>query len=112
VNDLTSVAEATGFTAAVALSEVPVGWVLRTSVAGREIALANQDGSIYALGNSCTHAGGPLGDNRLSTPCMVECPWHNSVFDIRTGEAVQGPARKPVKTYEVMVEAGMVFVKV
>lgn len=99
-----------GFAPAAAVKDVPPGWVLRTSFQGREIALANHAGTFYALDNSCSHAGGPLGDNRLKPDCSVECTWHGSVFDARTGEVLRGPARKPVRVHEVTVEDGTVFV--
>jgi nitrite reductase/ring-hydroxylating ferredoxin subunit len=113
VNELTSVAETgAAFIQAAAVADVPSGWVLTVVVAAKEIALANRDGTFYALDNSCTHAGGPLGDTRLRTECILECPWHNSAFDIRTGEVLQGPARKAVKTYPVKVEDGKVFISI
>lgn len=92
------------------LEEIPPGWVLKVKVENREIALANVEGSVRALDNACTHAGGPLGDNRLHEGCFLECPWHNSVFDARTGEVVRGPARKAVKRYDVTVHEGAVYV--
>jgi 3-phenylpropionate/trans-cinnamate dioxygenase ferredoxin subunit len=42
----------------------------------------------------------------------VYCPKHGSRFDIRTGAVRDLPATRPVKTYEVMVEDGVVYVKV
>jgi nitrite reductase/ring-hydroxylating ferredoxin subunit len=51
-----------------------------------------------------------VGDTRLKESCFVECPWHNSVFDVRTGAVVRGPARKELKTYEVTVQDGKIFV--
>lgn len=101
-----------GFVRAAAVADVPSGWVRAVVVAGKEIALANRDGTLYALDSTCTHAGGPLGDTRLRFDCTVECPWHASAFDIRTGEVLQGPARKGVKTYPVKVEDGIVFVSI
>ncbi len=101
-----------GFVAVATSGDVPSGWVLRTVAAGREIALANRDGEFYAIDNFCTHAGGPLAHNHLSPDCTLECPWHNSVFDVRTGDAISGPARKPVKTYPVQVQGGTVYVSV
>jgi nitrite reductase/ring-hydroxylating ferredoxin subunit len=51
-----------------------------------------------------------LGDNRLKEGCYLECPWHNAVFDARTGAVVRGPARKAAKLYEVSVVEGTVFI--
>jgi nitrite reductase/ring-hydroxylating ferredoxin subunit len=101
---------ATTFVAVASVSDVPPGWVLRVTIEPRDIALANADGAIYAFDNACSHAAGPLGDNRLRGDCLVECPWHNSVFDVRTGDAVRGPARKPLRTYPVKIEGDTVFV--
>lgn len=95
---------------AASLDEVPQGWVLKVRVENRDIALANVGGTVRALDNPCTHAGGPLGDNRLHEGCFLECPWHNTVFDARTGEVVRGPARKAVKLYNVTVHEGTVYV--
>ncbi len=99
-----------GFVAVASTDDVPPGWVLKARLGAREIALANYEGTFHAVENSCTHAGGSLGDNRLTQGCLLECPWHNSRFDVRTGQPAQGPARKPLKTYEVVVQDGTVFV--
>lgn len=98
------------FVAAASLSDIPQGWALKVSVGGTQIALAHCEGRIYALDNSCSHACGPLGDNRVKDGAFLECPWHNSVFDVRTGEPVSGPARKPQRRYEVRVLDGIVYV--
>jgi nitrite reductase/ring-hydroxylating ferredoxin subunit len=96
--------------AAASVGDVPPGWVLKVCVDNREIAVANTSGTFTALENACTHAGGPLGDNRLKEGCYIECPWHNSVFDARTGDVVRGPARKAVKMYDTKVLDGIVYV--
>jgi nitrite reductase/ring-hydroxylating ferredoxin subunit len=98
------------FVAVASVADVPSGWVLRVTVGQRDIALANQDGTFHALDNGCSHAGGPLGDNRLRSGCLLECPWHNSVFDVRTGEVVRGPARKAQRTYPVKVQDDTVYI--
>jgi nitrite reductase/ring-hydroxylating ferredoxin subunit len=93
-----------------AVADVPAGWVLKVRVGSRELALAHTEDGLYATENACSHAGGPLGDTRVKEGCFVECPWHNSVFDVRTGAVVRGPARKELKVYDVTVQDGMVFV--
>ena len=69
---------------------------------GNRIALFNLGGEIYALDNDCTHVGGPLSQGRIEGD-QVECPWHGSRFDVRTGEVVEGPPPEPVRTYDVRV---------
>lgn len=93
-----------------AVADVPPGWVATVRVDGHTLALANADGSFYAFDDTCGHAGGPLGDNRLHDGCLVECPWHAAVFDVTTGEPRCGPARKPQTTHPVTVKDGTVFV--
>ena len=101
-----------GYVPVARTADIPPGWVLRIVAGGREIALANRNGEFYAVDNSCTHAGGPLAHNRLGSECTLECPWHNSVFDVRTGEPLSGPARKPLRTYPVEVRDDRIYVAV
>jgi nitrite reductase/ring-hydroxylating ferredoxin subunit len=69
---------------------------------GKKIAIFNVGGKYYAFDNSCTHRGGPLCKGKLSGD-VVECPWHGSKFNVKTGEVVGGPAQKPLKQYKVKV---------
>jgi 3-phenylpropionate/trans-cinnamate dioxygenase ferredoxin subunit len=43
-----------------ALEEVPPGAVVTVEVGGRQLALFNHEGSLYAVQRDCTHAAGPL----------------------------------------------------
>src|SRR5919108_3681771 len=79
-------------------------------VAGEDICVANVDGKYYAIGNICTHEGGPLADGMLEGH-EVECPWHGSKFDVRTGEVTNPPAETPQLAYDVKVEDDKIFVK-
>ena len=38
--------------------------------------------------------GGPLAEGKLEE-YIVQCPWHGSRFDIRSGEVVRLPAMRP-----------------
>lgn len=110
MSEIAILESANGMVPTASLADIPVGWVLKTRIGGTEVALANSQGTIYAFDNSCPHAGGPLGDNRLKDGCFVECPWHNAVFDVRSGEPVSGAARKPVRKFKVKVENGLIYV--
>lgn len=78
---------------------------------GEEIALFNVDGEFYAIGNSCTHVGGPLGDGPLDGS-TVTCPLHGSDFDVTSGACLGPPAEEDVPDYEVRVEGTEIQVAV
>jgi nitrite reductase/ring-hydroxylating ferredoxin subunit len=79
-------------------------------VAGERVCIVNVEGKYYALGNVCTHVGGPLDEGTLEG-YEVECPWHGSKFDVRTGEPTKPPARGPVPTYEVKIQDNNILVR-
>jgi nitrite reductase/ring-hydroxylating ferredoxin subunit len=79
-------------------------------VAGEKVCVANVEGKYYAIGNVCTHVGGPLAEGTLEG-YEVECPWHGSKFDVRSGEPTRPPARRPEPTYEVKVEGNNLLIR-
>jgi nitrite reductase/ring-hydroxylating ferredoxin subunit len=79
-------------------------------VNGEKICLANIEGKYYAIGNVCTHLGGPLAQGKLEG-YEVQCPWHGSRFDIRTGNVVRPPALRSEPAYEIKVEDDNILVK-
>ena len=80
-------------------------------VEGNPIALFNLGGEIYAIDNTCSHVGGPLSLGRVKND-EVECPWHGSRFDIKTGEVTGFPAREPATTYRVRITGDDVEVEI
>ena len=71
--------------------------------------LARQGGDVFAIGATCTHYGGPLGDGLLVGD-TVRCPWHHACFSLRTGEAVRAPALKPVARWDIEQRDSKIFV--
>ena len=82
----------------------------KVNIGGEEIALYNGDGEIYASHNICTHAFASMADG-FQEGREIECPLHEGRFDIKTGKALCAPVSEDLKTYEVKVENGNVFVK-
>jgi glycine betaine catabolism B len=80
--------------------DVQASQMIAVEVNGEKVCIANVEGRYYAIGNVCTHMGGPLAEGKLEEH-VVQCPWHGSRFDIRTGEVVRPPAIRPEPTYEV-----------
>jgi nitrite reductase/ring-hydroxylating ferredoxin subunit len=79
-------------------------------VEGENICVVNLGGKYYAIGSICTHEGGPLADGTLEG-YEVECPWHSSKFDIRTGEVTSPPASEPEPAYELKVDGTNILIK-
>ncbi len=77
---------------------------------GETIALLNVEGTFYAIGNTCPHRGGPLGEGSLEGN-TVTCPWHGAQFNVTTGEVLAPPAATGVKSYRVRVEGEDVLIE-
>jgi nitrite reductase/ring-hydroxylating ferredoxin subunit len=78
-------------------------------VNGKNVLVAIVDGQCYALGNVCTHMGCELSYGLLNGE-NVTCACHGSVFNVKTGSVVRGPAKKPTPTFEVKVEGDQILV--
>ena len=89
------------------LAEFPEGSLHMVEVGGNEVAIAVVEWEVYAFGNECTRVFAPLSDGLLVGK-TVECPLHDSAFDITTGALLGGPGFGPVPTYEVVVADGQV----
>ena len=79
-------------------------------VDGESICIVNVEGKYYAIGNICTYEGGPLADGTLED-YEVECPWHASKFDVRTGEVKEPPASEPEPVYQIKVDGNKILIK-
>jgi 3-phenylpropionate/trans-cinnamate dioxygenase ferredoxin subunit len=84
-------------------ADVPAGQMRAFDAAGNKINVANDDGTLYAIDDTCTHMGCSLARGRLAGT-TVTCACHGSQFDVTSGEVVRGPAQRPVRPYRVVVE--------
>ncbi len=75
----------------------------------RRIVLARLADGWAAFDDRCTHRGGSLADGTLACG-TVQCPWHGSQFDARSGEVRAGPAGEPIASYRVEARDGRVGV--
>ena len=90
--------------------EIPEGKMRNVLVGGQQVLLTNVKGNFHAIGNVCTHMGGPLDKGKLEDG-IVQCPWHGSHFDVTTGQVKRGPASRPEPVYEVKVEGDNILVR-
>jgi NADPH-dependent 2,4-dienoyl-CoA reductase/sulfur reductase-like enzyme/nitrite reductase/ring-hydroxylating ferredoxin subunit len=91
----------------IALSELREGEPMVGHLDGEQVLVTRYADEVRAVGASCTHYGGPLGEG-LVTGETVRCPWHHACFSLRTGEAVAAPALNPLPWWDVEVVDGVV----
>ncbi len=84
---------------------------LRVEIDGQVITIAKIDENLYAFQEFCTHRFGPLSEGAFEG-FNVQCPWHNSCFDGRTGKVTQGPAKVDLKSFKVETRDGKICVGV
>jgi nitrite reductase/ring-hydroxylating ferredoxin subunit len=107
-------------------ADILPGGMKAVTLNGREIVLCNYEGAFYAVERACGHAKARLERGAL-TGWILTCPLHYAQFDIRSGEALSGPAPKApdskhadpadpslktrgLKTWAVALRDGSVFV--
>jgi len=87
------------------------GETLRVEIDKQVMTIARLDNQLYAFQEFCTHRFGPLSEGSFHG-FNVQCPWHNSCFDIRTGKVTNGPAKVVLKTFKIEMRDGKVGVLV
>jgi class 3 adenylate cyclase/nitrite reductase/ring-hydroxylating ferredoxin subunit len=66
--------------------ELPVGERRIIEREEFDLLLIRTGRAIYALNNACPHLHLPLKDSEIVEPDVIVCRWHESHFDLKTGE--------------------------
>ncbi|MEA2535973.1 MAG: hypothetical protein QOF11_207 [Chloroflexota bacterium] len=82
------------------VGDLPEGQLVRGKLGAQNLVLVRQGDTILALHDQCAHAGGPLSGGRI-VDGQVECPWHQSRYELTTGRRRRGPTVYDQPTYEV-----------
>ena len=97
------------YTAVLPATELPDGTPTKASLGTTALVLVRRGDVVYALKETCSHAGGPLSQGRLVGD-GIECPWHASVFRLSDGAVRHGPATSRQVSYRARIENGQVEV--
>ena len=86
--------------------ELPPGAVRRAG----PWAVGNHAGEPFAVSRVCRHQLADLSKGSVDADGCLVCPWHQSRFDVKTGEMVSGPRgflgfHGPTPTYAKLVVA-------
>jgi nitrite reductase/ring-hydroxylating ferredoxin subunit len=85
-----------------ARSDLSDGEMIGVSAGGREVALYDLGGTVYATENVCTHAFAMLTDGWLDGD-EIECPLHGGRFNVTTGKGLGPPIPCDIKIYKVRI---------
>jgi nitrite reductase/ring-hydroxylating ferredoxin subunit/uncharacterized membrane protein len=77
---------------------------------GRQILLYRHRGTLYALDNICSHAGGLLSRGAVAD-LTVTCPLHGSRFALADGSVGRGPAHQPQPVLRTRIRNGWIEVR-
>src|SRR5262245_53602418 len=92
------------------LDQLPPGSAMVVNVEGRSVALFNVDGTVYAIDDSCVHAGASLGAGKLAGK-IVTCRAHGLRYDVTTGKVTSTP-ELGVQSYQVKIMSGRIMIAV
>jgi nitrite reductase/ring-hydroxylating ferredoxin subunit len=91
------------------LADIPSDRGLAVHVGGVDIGLYLVDECVYAMEDTCPHAGFPLSEGELEG-CVITCDAHGWPFDVRTGFDPENADGFPIPCFAVFIEEGMVHV--
>jgi nitrite reductase/ring-hydroxylating ferredoxin subunit len=83
---------------AAAAADVTEGEVLGCLVDGVPVALFRLCDGVFALHDVCSHGQARLSEGFVESGC-IECPLHQGLVDIRSGEPRSAPITDPVRSY-------------
>lgn len=81
------------------------------SASGIPLALFRDGETIFALYDLCSHGAARLSHGFVENGC-VECPLHQGLVCIATGEPRSAPITEPVRSYAVRQVDGRVEVEI
>jgi nitrite reductase/ring-hydroxylating ferredoxin subunit len=96
---------------AAALADLPPERPVAVELNGTRVALVRVGEAVHALGDVCSHQGGPLGEGVLKGGTRLACPWHGWMYDVRTGQCLFPARGGPVPSYRVRIDGGEVWVE-
>ncbi|MEE8275563.1 MAG: adenylate/guanylate cyclase domain-containing protein [Alphaproteobacteria bacterium] len=67
-------------------AELPAGGRKVVEMDQMDLLVIHENGTLYAMNNACPHLNLPLNDSRVTEDGGIVCRWHESCFDLATGE--------------------------
>lgn len=107
--------------------EISSGYPKIVIIEGKEIGVFYEQKQYYAILNYCPHKKAEICKGRVSgtlycnkfdnyemkyDELVLRCPWHHWEFSMKTGKAVIHDVKQRLKTFQVIVEKGIVYINI
>jgi nitrite reductase/ring-hydroxylating ferredoxin subunit/uncharacterized membrane protein len=94
------------------ITDFPIGELIRRPAGLIPVVVLRSADGATVLHDRCSHLAGPLHQGEVTDDGCLVCPWHGSVFRIRDGAVVHGPATAPQPVLDSRVRDGRLEAKV
>jgi nitrite reductase/ring-hydroxylating ferredoxin subunit len=98
------------FTAVLPAADLPEATPTKAMLGTTGLVLVRRGDLVWALKETCSHAGGPLAQGTLEGYTVV-CPWHASAFRLSDGAVRHGPATTRQVAYHARINEDQVEVE-
>ena len=91
-------------------ADLEPGSMKRLDIGREPVLLANVEGTIVAVADTCTHEDASLSGGALDG-VFVRCPLHGSRFCLLNGKAIDDPAEIDLETFSIRIEQGRILIE-
>jgi nitrite reductase/ring-hydroxylating ferredoxin subunit/uncharacterized membrane protein len=98
------------FTPIMPAAELAEATPTKAAFGATSVVVVRRGDVVYALKETCSHAGGPLSEGQLKGD-NIECPWHFSQFRLSDGAVRHGPATSRQVAYRARINDGQVEIQ-
>jgi len=109
-NAFSSGKRAKEYTPILPAAELVEGTPTKAMLGPTALVLVRRGDLVFALKETCSHAGGPLSQGELDGYSIV-CPWHASAFRLSDGAVRHGPATTRQVAYRARISGDQVEVQ-
>ena len=109
-NAFSSGKKAKEFTAVLPAAELPQATPTKAMLGTTGLVVVRRGDLVWALKETCSHAGGPLAQGTLAGDTIV-CPWHGSAFRLVDGAVRHGPSATRQVAYRARISGDQVEVQ-
>jgi nitrite reductase/ring-hydroxylating ferredoxin subunit/uncharacterized membrane protein len=109
-NAFSSGKKAKEFTALLPAADLPEATPTKVMLGTTGLVVVRRGDLVWALKETCSHAGGPLAQGTLDGYNIV-CPWHASAFRLSDGAVRHGPAATRQVAYRARISGDQVEVQ-